>query len=117
MKIDRAVGRPGGELPAIIVHYSFASDHGHFPAELGATPRPIKIDIGKWKCFLVESVTLLPGFAPNQKWAGENHIARAPANSFAGVPDRIVRSVQIQLPSENLSERERYSHRKTDTHS
>src|SRR5438477_7882061 len=113
MKIERAIGRPGGELPAIIVHRSFASDHGHFPTELGATPRPIKIDIGKWKCFLVESLTLLPGFAPNQKWAGEDHIARAPANSFAAVPDRIIRSVQIQLPSEVLSERERLRRGKT----
>src|SRR5437868_10021079 len=107
MKIDNAVGPPCRGLIEIIVHDFLRSDDRQFPAELGATPRPIKIDIGKWKCFLVESVTLLPGFAPNQKWAGENHIARAPANSFAGVPDRIVRSVQIQLPSEVLSERER----------
>ena len=107
VKIKRAIGRPGRELPAIIVHDVVRSDDGHLPAELGATPGPIKIDIGKWKIFLIESIALLPRFAPNQEWAGENHIAHAPANSVAQPPGRVVWSMQIQLRGEVLSERER----------
>src|SRR5207244_1308074 len=109
MKIESAIRRPGGELLEIIVQHVVGSDNGHFPAEFGATPRPIKIDIGKWKIFLVESIALLPGFAANQERAGENHIARAPANSVAKPPGRIIRSVQIQSRSQVLTKRKRYS--------
>src|SRR5438309_1254559 len=83
------------------------SDDRHLPAEPGATPGPIKIDIGKWKIFLVESIALLPGFALNQERTGENDIAGAPANSVAEPPGRVVRSVQIQSRGQILSERER----------
>src|SRR5437867_9997438 len=107
MKIESAIRRPGGELLEIIVQHVVGSDNGHFPAEFGATPGPIKIDIGKWKIFLVESVALLPGFALNQERTGENDIAGAPANSVAEPPGRVVRSVQIQSRGQILSERER----------
>src|SRR5437870_12676681 len=83
------------------------SDDRHLPAEPGATPGPIKIDIGKWKIFLVESVALLPGFALNQERTGENDIAGAPANSVPDRPGRVVRSVQIQSRGQLLSERQR----------
>src|SRR5260370_93254 len=112
MKIDNAIGRPGRKLFQVIVDDVVRSDDGHFPAELGATPRPIKIDIGKWKIFLIESIAFLPRFTPNQERASENRIARAPTNSVADLPGRIVRSVQIQSCSQILSERERQRRRK-----
>src|SRR5207244_11132882 len=107
MKIERAIRGPCRELLEIIMDKVVGSDDRQFPAELGATPRPIKIDIGKWKIFLVESIALLPGFALNQERTGENDIAGAPANSVAEPPGRVVRSVQIQSRGQILSERER----------
>src|SRR2546421_2075775 len=106
MKIEGAIGRPGRKLFQIIVHDVVGSDDRHFPAELGATPGPIKIDIGEWKIFLVEPIALFPRFAPNQERAGENYIAGAPANSVADLPGRIVRSMQIQSRRQILSDRE-----------
>src|SRR6266487_2808490 len=85
----------------------FSGRSRHFPAEPGATPCPIKIDIGKWEIFLVESIALLPRFPANQERAGENHIASAPANSVAEPPGRIVRSVQVQSRSQVLTKRKR----------
>src|SRR6266480_675176 len=107
MKIDGAIGRPRRKLFKIIVHDVIGSDHCHFPAEPGAAPGPIKIDIGEWKTLLVEAIALFPRFAPNHERAGENYIAGAPANSVADLPGRIVRGVQTELPSEILSKRER----------
>src|SRR5713101_8664872 len=107
MEIEDPIGRPGRELLEIIVDDVVGGDDGHLPAEPGATPGPIKIDIGKRKFFLVESITLLPRFGADQKRAGENNIARAPTNSVAEPPGRIVRNVQIQSASEILPERER----------
>ena len=107
MKIESAIGRPGGELLQIIVHDALGSDDRHFPAEPGATPRPIKVGIGKWEICCVESPTLLPCFAANQEWTGEDDIARSPANSIACLPGRIIRRVQIPLRGQILSERER----------
>src|SRR5438132_11110594 len=45
MKIEGAVGRPGGKLLEVIVDDIFGSDYSHSPTELGATPCPIKIAI------------------------------------------------------------------------
>src|SRR5438270_13117215 len=104
MKIDNAIGRPGRELFEIIVDHIVGSDDRHFPTELGATPCPIKIGIGKRKFRGIESTTLLPSFAADQQWAGENHVTRPPANSVAELPGRIIRSVQIQSGSKILSE-------------
>src|SRR5437588_9055662 len=107
VKIERAVGRPGGKLFQIIMDNVFGSDHGHFPTELGATPRPIKIGIGKWKRRCIESTALLPRLAPNQKWTRENDVASPPADSVPPLPRRIVWRVQVQAASEILPERER----------
>ena len=109
MKIEGAIGRPGGELLEIVMDDVVRLDDRHFPAELGATPRPIKVGIGKRKVCGVESPALLPGFAANQERTGENHIASAPANSIARVPGRIIRRVEIQSRGEILPDYERQS--------
>src|SRR5438105_1669672 len=107
MKIESAIARPRRKLFEVIVHDVVGSDDRHIPPEPGAAPRPIKVGIGKRKIYGIESTALLPGFAPNQERAGENHVTRPPANSVADLPGGVVRSVQIQLPCEILSKRER----------
>ncbi len=106
MEIERTIGRPGRELLEIIMDDVVGSDDRHFPTELGATPGPIKVGIGKGEICGIQSTALFPSLAPNQEWAGENHIARSPANSVAEAPGGIVRSVQIQSGSEILAEHE-----------
>src|SRR5437764_11362866 len=106
MKIESAVRGPGRELFKIIVNDAVRRNNRHFPAELRAAPRPIKVAVRKWKIFLVKAAALLPRLASNQKRAGKNNVAGPPTNSVARLPGRIVRRVQIQSGREVLSDSE-----------
>src|ERR1700730_4483822 len=43
MTLDHSIRRPGGGLLQVIMHHIVGGDHSHFPAQFGATPRPIQI--------------------------------------------------------------------------
>src|SRR5438552_17002268 len=79
MEIERTIGRPGGELLEIIIDDAVGGDDRHFPTELGATPGPIKVGIGKGEICGVQSTALFPSVAANRERAGKHHITRAPA--------------------------------------